>query len=1071
MRKLGLLGTSALGSTAFIGLFVAFAAPASAQTTEPDPPATLQEEVELESGQDVADDSEAPAAEGAIVVTGTRIRSPNLVSDVPITSVGIQDLTDTGDVSLGDALNDLPSLRSTFSQGNSTRFIGTAGLNVLDLRGLGTSRTLVLVNNRRHVTASPGDSIVDINTIPTDLIERVDIVTGGNSAIYGSDAVAGVVNFVLKRDFEGIRLRAQGGVSEEGDRGSYFVSGIWGQNFADGRGNVTVAAEYSKSNPLYFRDRDSLTGAFSGRRQFQATDDPRNEPGGSDGIPDSEFLSGVRNGSISDGGTVGFIANDGTALRFDTNGNLVADTPERGFLPISGNVIGGFGSTLRNTGQLAAGLQRYSVNLLTRFEVSPAFQPFLEAKYVHIDAIQEGQPSFFFGSIPNFFGGGSNFSCDNPFLNTQARGALTNVVSSCARRTAAIPANPATGAPAVPSGIALDANGNRIFDPTRTFTFSRFNVDFGGRGELHDRDTYRVVGGIEGDFNEDWRYEVAVNYGRLETRLRSLNNLQLFDLEGNEAGFLLAIDAVRNSSGQIVCRVNADSNPANDNPACVPLNVFGEGAPSQAALDFVNTTAMREGKAEQFVATAFVSGDMSQLFELPGGPIGFALGAEYRKETSFEAFDELTASGGTFLNAIQPFDPPSFEVKEAFGELRVPLLRDLPLVRELTLSAAGRVSDYKGATGTVFAYNLGLTYSPVEDLRFRANYSTSVRAPTQSDLFSPQSQNFNQLTDPCDTLSIGNNPNRQANCAAFGVPLAATPQLSTLCESTPFPVAPGAPFVNCLARSASTGFTSGGNPNLTEEEGKSYTIGAIFTPSFLRGFSLTVDYYNIEVESLISTLGAQTILNQCFDDPGGIDNPFCASIRRDPATGLFVEPALLSSGINFARQETEGIDVDVAYRHRFDNGHTLNLRAIGTYLIKLNNFTDPTDPDNPNRQKSELGDPEYAANLNANYDFGVFDIGYNLRYIGRQVIGTFESRFAFNGEPPTNEDSTPGKFYPDVFYHDVQLGFDVAEDFRFHVGVDNVGNRKPPLGLLGVAGGDPFDSIGRFFYAGARVDF
>lgn len=260
MKITGLLSTSAL-----VCASLACASPAWAQdtgttenedpVTEAADPATLgQNEVELQSGQDVDEDE-------AIVVTGSRIRSPNLTSSVPITSVGIQDLTNTGDLSLGDALNELPALRSTFSQANSTRFIGTAGLNLLDLRGLGTARTLVLVNGRRHITAQPGNNNVDVNTIPTDLVERVDIVTGGNSAIYGSDAVAGVVNFVLKRDFEGVRVRGQGGISSKGDRGSYFVSLTGGQNFADDRGNVAVSLEYAKQRPLFFTDRDSQTGA------------------------------------------------------------------------------------------------------------------------------------------------------------------------------------------------------------------------------------------------------------------------------------------------------------------------------------------------------------------------------------------------------------------------------------------------------------------------------------------------------------------------------------------------------------------------------------------------------------------------------------------------------------------------------------------------------------------------------------------------------------------------------------------------------------------------------------------
>src|SRR4051812_39519534 len=261
MRKFGLLGTSALGSFTFIGLSVAFAAPAQAQQVDEDVPATCQAmpegsdrdkcisgEVETESG--------AAASEtggGAIVITGSRIRRPNLESTVPITSVGGEEFFETSQVSVGDVLNDLPALRSTFSQANSTRFLGTAGLNLLDLRGLGTQRTLVLVNGRRHVG---GDILnnavsVDTNTIPTDLIERVDVVTGGNSAVYGSDAIAGVVNFILKKDYEGLQVRGQGGISDEGDAGNYYASVLWGTNFMEDRGNVAINFEYAKQDAWF----------------------------------------------------------------------------------------------------------------------------------------------------------------------------------------------------------------------------------------------------------------------------------------------------------------------------------------------------------------------------------------------------------------------------------------------------------------------------------------------------------------------------------------------------------------------------------------------------------------------------------------------------------------------------------------------------------------------------------------------------------------------------------------------------------------------------------------------------
>src|SRR4029453_9985802 len=256
--KMKLLGTTMLQSAAFTSA-VMLAQPAFAQTTasDQDPPPTLTTEQEVESGQNVDCAATPSNPNCAIVVTGSRIKQPNLESTVPVTSISGQEFFETGQTSIGDTLNDLPALRSTFSQANSTRFLGTGGLNLLDLRGLGTQRTLVLVNGRRHVASNIlGNAVeVDTNTIPTDLIERVDVVTGGNSAIYGSDAIAGVVNFVLKQDYDGIMVRGQGGQSKYGDADAYFISGLFGKNFAGGRGNVAVNLEYARRDQAWGAER------------------------------------------------------------------------------------------------------------------------------------------------------------------------------------------------------------------------------------------------------------------------------------------------------------------------------------------------------------------------------------------------------------------------------------------------------------------------------------------------------------------------------------------------------------------------------------------------------------------------------------------------------------------------------------------------------------------------------------------------------------------------------------------------------------------------------------------------
>ncbi|WP_242119487.1 TonB-dependent receptor domain-containing protein [Sphingomonas lacusdianchii] len=1007
-----------------------------------------------------------------ITVTGSRIvRAANLDSANPIVSVSLQELTNNGNVSLGDALNTLPALGATYSSANSTRFIGTAGLSLLDLRRLGTTRTLVLQNGRRHITGTPGSFQVDINTIPVDLLDRVDTVTGGTSAVYGSDAIAGVVNFITKRDFEGVRLRGQGGVSDRGDRGAYFLSGTAGKNFADGRGNIAINAEYSFSDVLYNTDRDDLTGAYSGRSQFNAVENTGpnlnssagqirgSESALGNGIPDQAFLFGVRNGNISEGGmfiagcptaaatgesaaafaarraaacsgipaptSANPLAQYGRAFGFLSDGTLQANNclNDLRFTVASSNCVGGIGSTLRLTGMLQPRIERYGANVLAHFDVSDAFRPFVEAKWIRINSLQEGQPTFY----------NNSFSINNPYLSTQARNQLTSVLAPGAT----------------------------------TFAAQRFNVDFGARGEDHRRDTYRIVGGVEGTFNTDWKYEMAVNYGRVETFYSTAGNVL-------QAQYSRSINAVRNSAGQIVCAVNADANTANDDAACVPVNLFGNGNVSQAALNYFGYTSTREEWADQLNATAYVSGNLGQLFELPGGPIGFAVGGEYRKERAYAAYDPTTAAGLTFLNAIPAFDPPAFVSKEAFAEVRVPLLSET-FIHELSLEGAARYSDYSvGDIGGTWTWNLGGVFAPVRDVRLRAGYGSSVRAPTLGDLFTANVQTFaNSFSDPCGRQNINNNPNRERNCTAAGVPLTQTFNGTT------------EPFTN-VPTSGISGFNRG-NPALREERSNSFTVGAVFQPRLLPGFSASFDYYNIRINDAINSLAGQTIINQCYDNPSGIDNEFCAVVFRRP-DGTFAGqqnvthaggvvslpldgPSFFSQPFNYAKLEASGIDADIGYNTNLGGETRMTLRALVTYVIKRNNFTDIADPTFRTRQLSQVGDPQWRANVQTNFDFGVFDLNYQLQYVGKQTIGAFETQNAFDGRPAQNPDAFPFVYYPEIFYHNLRIGASVNDRFRLYGGIDNITDTLPPLGQQGTEAGSLWTNTGRYMYVGFEAKF
>ena len=1016
------------------------------------------------------DTTAIPADEDdSIVVTGSRIRSPNLESNAPISVVTGDQFFETGQISVGDVLNELPQLRSTFSQQNSTRFLGTRGLNLLDLRGLGTQRTLVLVNGRRHVG---GDVLVnavspDVNTFPTDLIERVEVITGGGSAIYGSDAIAGVVNFILKNDYTGLSLRGQSGVSERGDAGNYYVSGLAGTNFGGDRGNIALNLEYAHQERYYGSGGRGLREASA----FVVTDtDPAGSVNGADGTPDRTFFRDIRSATISLGGQVGIFQSNanpicGTAggssftcgYLFQPDGSLIAQTGTRVGLGPNGNFIGGNGTSSRE-GQLltlSPQLDRYSANLIAHYEISNALVPFVEAKYVRSEAFgSQSGPFFSQGTTLGDPGGRERIRLDNPFISAQARALLTDQLS-------ATTVNANTGAALTPAQLA--AQRAAIAAGTFRFGVRRNWVDFGIRDEQFVRETYRVVAGIRGEFNDDWNYELSANYGEHRETATITGNV-------NVQRYLLGIDSVRDpATGQITCR--SKLNPggtvdyaddagilAADIAACVPINPFGQGSVTPQALDYVLVDSRATGKIKQFVASGFIAGDLSQVFELPGGPIGFSFGGEYRRERVEYDLDDLTQAGYAFYNAIPSFSAPAFEVKEAYGEVRIPLLKDLPFIQELTVTGSGRISDYKGSTGTTYSYGGEVTWRPVQDIRFRGAYTRAVRAPNLVDLFSDVSQNFAPApNDPCSARNIGTgSATRAANCAADGIPTSYD-----------------------FVYTSSIEILSGGNPNLRAETSDNYTVGGILTPRFLPGFSLSVDYFDIKVDDVITAPSAQQIMNACYD-AANLDNQFCGLFERNRSGGLgpneeapfqIIQGSLQQNSLNYAKLTARGIDTELNYRKTFGFGR-VGLKAVWTHTLERSEFLNPADPNRANRILGELGDPDDQVNVNADIKVGPVTFGYQMRWIDKMVLNTYEDFNSVQGRAPENADYAPIETYPDVFYHDVRFDLQVNDKFNIYVGVDNVSDRLPPLGLTGVgAGSGIYDVRGRYAYLGVKAGF
>ena len=1113
MNRFGLLGTSALCSAAFFGS-LAIATPAYAQETDCSTLPTEAERTACEAGEAAPASAVPGGSDQTLTVTGSRIRRPNLESTVPITSVTGEQFFQQGQTNIGDTLNDLPQLRSTFAQQNPGLGIGIAGLNLLDLRGLGTQRTLVLVNGRRHVPADILNNAVsvDVNSIPNDLIERVDIVTGGNSAIYGSDAIAGVVNFVLRRDFTGFQVRGQAGITGEGFGGNQYVSGMYGRNFGDGRGNVTVHGEYARTDRVFASNVD----AFRRNDNFVTVDLDTGAGlvNGGDGFPDTSFFTDIRSSTIYFGGlvpvsqrnipnaglcgnaTAGNVGGTNTAgnafnctFLFTPDGRLVAQTGTRLGSSQNPTFIGGNGQTGREGKTLSVlpFTERYNFNLLAHYELAEVAEFFVEAKWNRVNALGNNAGPSFIQSSNAVNGSVGDFRerprLDNPFLNPADRATLAAAIlaSSCNTEVLVVCPNTSnigtTAAPIIIPGNLTPAQQAQVAAGTYRFLVTRNLLDVGLRDEDFSRDTWRVVGGLRGTFNDDWSYEVSANYGKFREEITTDGFI-------DRQRFSLAMDAgINPATGQIQCRSQFDpaaavplarttpvdvgiaaqnaARLAADIAACVPYNPFGTTDNSKSVAYFARTFSNSSGLA-QFVLSGFVSGDSSQVFELPGGPVRFALGAEYRRETAFYQQDPFVTDGFTNGVSIPPFDPDPFKVKELYGEIQLPVLKDLPFFEELTLSGAARVAKYQGGTGTVWSYNAGVDWAPVRDIRFRGNYSRAVRAPNVSETAFPLVPNFAPgFQDPCQVNNIGSGI-RATNCQT---------QLGAF---LPLPnVAP------------SLGIVSGSNPNLTAETSDSYTLGVVIQPRWVRGLSLSVDYYDIKVNDIITSLSAQAIVNSCYDS-ASLNNVFCQQFQRNltngpgpsgEAPGRIIENSLISAPLNFAARTRRGVDVNFAYRHDF-GPVDFNTNLIYTHVLENSNFQDPTNPNFETRILQQLGDPKDEFRWDFDFGFKEVTFGYRARYIGPMLITTYTNLFPINGLPPANIDAFPVQRFPSVTYHDIRIDVDLAKDengnaLKFYFGVDNILDHGVPDGATTAtgAGSAIYSFRGRNFYAGFRARF
>lgn len=910
------------------------------------------------SGQ--ANEADAKRLE-AVTVTGSRISNPNAISPTPISVMTADDIKATGATNIGDVMTRLPQLATTFTMGNSTRYIGTAGVQPIDLRNLGTSRTLVLVNGRRFVGSSAGGTDVDVNLIPADFIERVEVITGGASAVYGADAVSGVVNFILKKNYQGAAVHVQYGSSEHGGFNQGFVSFTGGMNFAQNRGNVAVSVEHSTQGSLEFPDR-------FGHQAYRSIRTPG-------GPTDTALFSNAGGYTTINAGT------------FALGGNRYVFNPDHSVRPQNLGTIhdaNGCQDCDRLDANQVAELQprygRTTVTALASFDITPEHRLYAEGNYSHVNVKTFSQPAF----------GSYTITRDNAYI-TPGLAAL------------------------------MDANG------AQSIKVGRFDVDAGRRGEDTRRDIGRVVFGANGVITGDWEYDANVTYGTMDETRHNLNNRLV-------ERFADSIDAVRDPSGNIVCRSGA--------AGCIPTSIFGEGAIDPRAARWFNTTTTTTSRLTQFVGGGSITNN--NLFQMPGnaGAASMVAGVEFRRESSKQINDPLDRAGETFLNAI-PNSSGAYNVKEGYLEFVAPLLADHTLVKNLTFDSAARFSDYD-SIGHTKTWRWGLDWAIDDNVRLRGTMSSAVRAPNIGELYSGQSQNYANFTDPCSITKINTgSSSRVANCRALGIPVGF--------EST---------------QASSYQGLSGSNPNLKPELGRTWTAGFVFTPTFIEGFGMNVDYWNIKLTNAITQLDFETVAQHCVDSPNGISNPYCANVTRGPDHEI---TNIVAVNENISQLNTSGIDLGAYYTHALGRGK-LQLNLDVTKVIAFTEYPfqdDPTTTQQDNGTATTAGAwPKWKASLRTTYTLNNWVFNWNTRFFSRMLRVTNESYKA-------NPTQTTPIYAASGFFNDVRVSYDFDKTgLQVYGGITNVFDRNPPVNFFGTTGASGgYDNIGRAYYLGLNYQF
>ena len=985
-----------------------------------------------------------------IVVTGSRIASPNLTSVAPVTVVTSQDLKLQGVTRVEDLLNSLPQV---FAGQASTISNGADGTATVDLRGLGPQRTLVLVNGRRLTPGDPNptsSSAADLNVIPSSIVKRVEVLTGGASATYGADAVAGVVNFIMDTNFTGIRFDGQYSAYQHNNRnkvtppildartaagfkgfgypkGSVTDGGTFdgtvaiGTGFNDNRGHATVYFGYRKVKPIT-QDRRDYSACTIQNRNATAL-----QCGGSS--------------TSANGNALIYTTGSPSSSTFFTlgAGTLTQPRTRYNFAP---------------TNYYQRNDERYTAGLFTNYEISPALKPYLEFMFMDDRTVAQIAPS------GDFFNT-NTINCDNPLLSAQQRGLVcdpVNLVTGFIGTTPLVQGtNPNPAAPPITRIDPITGNPYNI----AAFTLGRRNVEGGPRRDDLQHTSFRGVLGTRGDLGKSFTYDAYYQYGRT-------NYQETYSNEFSQRRLVNALDVVANPAGGApVCR----SVLTGADPNCVPYDVFTGRPITAAALNYVAATGFKRGQTSEQVANASITGKLGEYgFQSPYADEGvsFNIGMEYRNE-KLELQTDNEFSTGDLTGQGAPTLPINggYHVIEGFGETSIPLVRN-HFITDLTFTGGYRYSKYKISNNRRFTtntYKLGLEFAPIRDVRFRAGYNRAVRVPNIQELFAAQFVGLDGITDPCSNRVITSGA-ADAGCRAQGLTVGQRVTAN-----------PAAQYNGLL----------GGNPSLNPETATTKTLGVVLQPSFIPRLALTVDYFDIKVKNAIQGFGADAILTACN---GASPNPLaCSLIKRNPVTGslfLGADGFVIDLNRNIGSVQTRGIEINSSYSHKLGGLGSISASLVGTYLDKFvtdNGLTEKYDC--VGYYGATCGGPSpkwrHKARLTLQTPFGL-GVSGQWRYFGPVNVDyknpsatTTGAFFAF------------GSHLKSQSYFDLATTLDVGKHYNLRLGVNNLFDRQPPLVTSGDPGGNSsacpgvacngntfpavYDALGRYLYAGITLNF